>query len=142
METTELKINYSDNYHCYWNTEGKNAKYLQACWDVFVPSSGESKNRYGELTRAYSRIVYDVYNNGGGNMSGSTNQDWGDMYYDFMHLIKRELYANNIPLDNFKSVRTLAPKHRFNQLWSKKRFTKALCHLGDEVVFILQKNLG
>lgn len=141
MDATELKINYSDNYHCYWNTEGENAKYLTACWDVFVPSSGESKNRYGELTRAYSRIVYDVYNNGGGNMSGSTNKSWGDMYDDFMYLIKNELYANNIPLDNFNSVRTLAPRHRFNELWSKKRFTKALCHLGDEVVFVLQKNL-
>ena len=63
----------------YWHGKGKYSKVFDKVWDEHVPTSGECSEPDAELVRCFSRIVYDLGNNGGGNLF----EGWGDDYsYD------------------------------------------------------------
>lgn len=62
-------LNAIDTSKTYWNGQGE----LQAEYDVLfkllVPRTGEAQTDEGAALRAISKIYYDLYNNGGGNLA-------------------------------------------------------------------------
>ena len=52
----------------YWTNEGKHSGLYRLLWDKLVPAQGPSKAFHGEILRCASRLYYDLYNNGLGNL--------------------------------------------------------------------------
>ena len=55
----------------YWSRKGRYQKRYDAMHSRLVPEIGEAQTDAGEILRLVSRIYYDVFNNGGGNLPGS-----------------------------------------------------------------------
>lgn len=83
------KVNKMDKaIKSYWIGTGKYQDLYNDFYDYFVPTEGESNDKYGELLRSISRITYDYYNNGWGN-------DVSD-FVDYLETHKMEL-SNYLP---------------------------------------------
>ena len=52
----------------YWDCEGKYQGLYDLAWQQLIPIEGEAEDGWPELLRAISRIGYDYYNNGFGNL--------------------------------------------------------------------------
>ena len=52
----------------YWNDDGKYQKAYSNLWEKLVPARGEAETVRGELLRAASKLYYDLFNNGLGNL--------------------------------------------------------------------------
>lgn len=68
----------------YWDHKGKYQKEYDAAWEALIPASGEAKHGWPEALRAISRIGYDYYNNGFGNLwrTWDDGDDEMDSYYE------------------------------------------------------------
>ena len=47
-----------------WDGNHPRQAEYEALWDKYVPASGAADTRYGNVLRAYGRLIYDYYNNG------------------------------------------------------------------------------
>ena len=59
----------------YWNGTSANAETQDRLYADLVPKKGDAKTVHGMLLRGTSRIYYDLYNNGGGNMINNIHDD-------------------------------------------------------------------
>ena len=69
----------------WWHDRTPNFERQNELHNQLVPKSGAADSVHGELLRAATRIYYDLYNNGGGNMYDNINGDWleeGDEGYE------------------------------------------------------------
>jgi hypothetical protein len=86
----------------YWDHKGKYQKEYDAAWEALIPASGEAKHGWPEALRAISRIGYDYYNNGFGNLwrTWDDGDDEMDSYYeDLVDYLRSE-----IPRDMHKEL--------------------------------------
>jgi len=51
----------------YWAGEGKYSQEIESVFEPLVPNRGKADDPFVEAVRCVSNIVYEVYNNGGGN---------------------------------------------------------------------------
>jgi len=55
----------------YWNGVGKYQSEYDRIRKEYIPESGFAKNQEAEVVRCLTRIYYDVYNNGGINLTAT-----------------------------------------------------------------------
>jgi hypothetical protein len=58
-----------DKTQTYWNHKGKHQEVYDRLFPKLVPASGETATTAGEWLRCISKLYYDYYNNGGGNIA-------------------------------------------------------------------------
>ena len=86
----------------YWDHKGKYQKEYDAAWEALIPASGEAKHGWPEALRAISRIGYDYYNNGFGNLWQSW--DDGDTEMDSYYEDMVDYLRSEIPRDMHKEL--------------------------------------
>jgi len=86
----------------YWDHKGKYQKEYDAAWEALIPASGEAKHGWPEALRAISRIGYDYYNNGFGNLWQSW--DDGDTVMDSYYEDMVDYLRSEIPRDMHKEL--------------------------------------
>lgn len=65
----------------YANKQGRYQEQHDALWKMLVPPSGECPIRCGEVFRMLSKLVYDGYNNGFGNVEEGLYTDYINTVY-------------------------------------------------------------
>lgn len=63
---TKMKVTPKGN--SYWNSNGAYQSEYNGIYDLLVPARGKAQTIHGELLRCASRLSYDYYNNGNGNV--------------------------------------------------------------------------
>jgi len=71
-----------DTSKTYWDNGGKYQEQYERAWEQLIPASGEAKDGLPEALRAISRIGYDYYNNGFGNLWQRWEEFDGEDHYD------------------------------------------------------------
>ena len=74
----DLVLVFTKKTSDYWHEKSENTDLQDKLYGELVPSEGESDTVHGMLLRAATRIYYDIYNNGGGNMVDNIHGDWLD----------------------------------------------------------------
>jgi hypothetical protein len=87
----------------YWDHTGKYQQEYDAAWEALIPASGKAKDGYPEALRAISRIGYDYYNNGFGNLWQSW--DDGDIEMDSYYEDLVDYLRSEIPRDMHKQLK-------------------------------------
>lgn len=59
----------------YWDQTGKYQVEYDRLYAKLVPRMGKAPTKRGELLRVASRLYYDIYNNGGGNIHDGALDD-------------------------------------------------------------------
>lgn len=92
----------------YWNKQGKYQEELNK-FNVLTPDWGYTDNKYMDLFLAISKIYYDVYNNGGGNIKDTYTEDIEKYIVPFAKDIKslRLNVTMNTLIKNFKKLEKL-----------------------------------
>jgi hypothetical protein len=87
----------------YWDHTGKYQQEYDAAWEALIPASGKAKDGCPEALRAISRIGYDYYNNGFGNLWQSW--DDGDIEMDSYYEDLVDYLRSEIPRDMHKQLK-------------------------------------
>lgn len=72
----------------YWNKNGKHQNLHDELHEKLVPQEGKAATVAGEMLRVLDNVYYDVYNNGGCNLSSGRQDDLRKLEYfarDFRH---------------------------------------------------------
>lgn len=118
----------------YWNDNGKYQKESNLLWRTFVPNTGSCETITAELYRCISRIYYDIYNNGGCNLSPN---DY------FIVFVDEHLPSNQC--ENWKKI--ISPIQRANKRdkfyisYENEDFEKALDEIMDEIILMVYSKL-
>lgn len=83
--TDEQVLVLTENAGEYWHGKSKNNSLQEKLYAELIPAKDEADNVHGMLLRAVTKIYYDIYNNGGGNMIDNIHGDWleeGDEGYE------------------------------------------------------------
>jgi len=120
----------------YWNEKGKYEKAYARIWSSHIPMNGSCTDMRAELVRCISRVYYDIYNNGGGNVLA------GSYFLVFMganlpeHLQKEFKVVNRVfddaDEDNFSLI---------YKTFSEDEYAIALDRLVDGIVSYVYKCL-
>lgn len=91
----------------YWNENGKYQDVFDVLWSKWVPQSGESIYRYGEIVRGIGRLGHEYYNNG--NCNAKDGREVSEMFEHFLQEMERHI--PNIHTHT-KAVRKLIVGHK------------------------------
>lgn len=114
-----------DTSQAYWDNNGKYQEQYDKAWEQLIPASGEAKDGWPEALRAISRIGYDYYNNGFGNLWRCFEDYDGDDHYDeyVMDSYYEDLVdylRSEIPLDMHKELKSFLLDAKGYGNWSNK----------------------
>ena len=84
----------------YWNNNGRYQQKLDEISGI-IPSFEYTDNQYLNLFISTSKIYYDVYNNGGGNIDDCYIDDFYERIYPFIDSNLDELKCNKEYLEHF-----------------------------------------
>lgn len=76
----------------YFSGKGKYQRTYNKLFEMHVPGKGEAETEHGEAFRCYFRIIHDVYNNGGCNLTGRNNKGMNDYYDGMLQKMCKYLY--------------------------------------------------
>lgn len=107
-----------DTSQAYWDNNGKYQEQYDKAWEQLIPASGEAKDGLPEALRAISRIGYDYYNNGFGNLWRSW--DDGDIEMDSYYEDLVDYLRSEIPRDMHKQLKEFLWDAKGYGNWSDK----------------------
>jgi len=107
-----------DTSQAYWDNNGKYQEQYEMAWEQLVPASGEAEDGWPEALRAISRIGYDYYNNGFGNLWQSW--DDGDTVMDSYYEDMVDYLHHHIPYEMHKELNAFLHDAKGYGNWSDK----------------------
>ncbi len=92
----------------FWNNNNQNSELSKMIFDSCVPSSGECVLKFVEPFRKSSKLYYDHYNNGSGNVAECYREYWTEVFAmkdKFSDEIVQKAFdvANRIYTNHFKA---------------------------------------
>jgi hypothetical protein len=98
----------------YWNGNGTYQDVHKVLWSKYVPDSGESSHRFGEVTRCLGRLWHEYCNNGNGNARENSNEV-SRQFQEMLDTIRQTIFGVDKEIAEVKNLILANRTHTFSQ---------------------------
>jgi hypothetical protein len=98
----------------YWNGNGTYQDVHKVLWSKYVPDSGESLHRFGEVTRCLGRLWHEYCNNGNGN-ARENYHEVSRMFQGMLDTIRQTIFGVDDEIEEVENLILGSRNHTFSQ---------------------------